>query len=63
VDDLHNVIADFRLPIADLNVITSASPPFGVKRLELLLEKENHDRDNRGSLFQLEIANRQSAML
>jgi hypothetical protein len=51
------------LPIADLNVITSASPPFGVKRLELLLEKENHDRDNRGSLFQLEIANRQSAML
>jgi hypothetical protein len=50
------------LPIADLNLITGAAS-LVPKGHELLLERENHDRKDHGPLFQLEIGNRQSAML
>jgi hypothetical protein len=33
-----------------------------LKGQELLLERESRDRNDRGSLFQLEIGNRQSTM-
>jgi hypothetical protein len=49
-DDFHSVIADFRLPIADLNLIAGGCSPVPNGH-ELLLERENQDLKDHGSLF------------